>query len=148
MTNNYSEDAARLRLVVARIARHLRAVDSSALSPTGASLLSTVVRSGRVGLSALSELEGLDAPTLSRAVTRLEDEGLFRRRPDPVDGRAVTVEATAAGKRLHKRLVAARADALRTLLAGLDTDSRRALHQALPTLEAVADGLKQRRVRA
>lgn len=147
MTSKYQEDAPRLRLAVARISRHLRAVDdSSALSPTQASLLSTVVRGGPLGLSQLADLEGLDAPTLSRAVSRLEQRGLVRRRPDPDDGRAVTAEATAAGKRLQQRLRAARADALQARLAELDAAERRSLHDALPVLEAVADALKRQRV--
>jgi DNA-binding MarR family transcriptional regulator len=117
-----------------------------ALSPTQASLLSTIVRGGPLGLSQLAEVEGLDAPTLSRAVSRLEQRGLVRRRPDPNDGRAVTAEATAAGKRLQQRLRAARADALQERLAELDADELRRLHDALPVLEAVADALKRRRV--
>jgi DNA-binding MarR family transcriptional regulator len=150
MTSNYrDDDASRLRLAVARISRHLRAVDvSSALTPTQASLLSTVVRGGRLGLSELSALEGVDAPTLSRAVSRLEEQGLFRRLPDPDDGRAVTVEATAAGKRLQQRLRAARADALQARLGEFGEEERRLLHDALPVLEAVADALKQQRTRA
>jgi DNA-binding MarR family transcriptional regulator len=149
MSSKYQDDAARLRLAVARISRHLRAVDdSSALSPTQASLLSTVVRGGRLGLSQLAELEGLDAPTLSRAVSRLEERGLVRRLPDPDDGRAVTAEPTAAGKRLHQRLRAARADALQARLAELEADERRRIHDALPALEAVADALKRQRVGA
>lgn len=148
MTDKYSEDAARLRLVVARISRHLRAVDaSSALTPTQGSLLSTVVRDGPLRLSRLSELEGIDAPTLSRAVSRLEQQGLVRRLPDPDDRRAVLVEATGRGKRLQQRLRAARADALQGRLAELGPERRRLLHAALPVLEQVADALKAQRVR-
>jgi DNA-binding MarR family transcriptional regulator len=147
MTSKYRDDATRLRLALARIARHLRAVDDSSLSPTQASLLSTVVRDGRIGLSALAEAEGLDAPTLSRAVSRLEQRGLFRRLPDPDDGRAVTVEATAAGKKLQQRLRAARADALQARLVELDATERRSLHEALPVLESVADALKRQKAR-
>ncbi len=149
MASKYNDDASRLRLAVARISRHLRAVDaSSALTPTQASLLSTVARGGRVGLSELSELEGVDPPTLSRAVSRLEEQGLFRRLPDPDDRRAATVEATAAGKRLQRRLRAARADSLRARLAELGEDERSLLHEALPALEAVADALKRQRAGA
>ena len=149
MSSKDSDDAVRLRLVVARISRHLRAVDaSSALTPTQASLLSTVVRRGRLGLSDLSELEGIDAPTLSRGVSRLEEQGLVRRLPDPDDRRAVMVEATAAGKRLQARLRAARADVLQARLGELGDDERSRLHDALPVLEAVADALKRQRARA
>lgn len=148
MTSKYKDDAARLRLAVARIARHLRAVDDSSLSPTQASLLSTVVRGGRIGLSSLAEIEGVDAPTLSRVVSRLEQRGLFRRLPDPDDGRAVTVEATAAGKRLQQQMRAARADALQARLVELGAEERRSLHEALTVLETIADALKQQKARA
>jgi DNA-binding MarR family transcriptional regulator len=146
MTSKYDGDAARLRLAVARVGRHLRAVDASAaLTPTQMSLLSTVVRHGPLGLSLLSEAEGVDAPSLSRSVSRLEEQGLLRRLPDPADRRAVLVEATAAGKRLQARLRAARADALQAQLAALSSGERDRLHEALPVLEALADGLKQQR---
>ena len=148
MTSKYSGDATRLRLVVARISRHLRAVNASlALTPTQMSVLSTVVRRSSLGLSQLSELEGIDAPTLSRSVSRLEEQGLCRRLPDPIDRRAVIVEATAAGRRLHGRLRAARADALQVQLAELGVEQRGVLHEALPVLEAVADALKRQRGR-
>lgn len=149
MTSKYSDDAARLRLAVARIARHLRAVDASpALTPTQMSVLSTVVRQGPLGLSLLAETEGVDAPSLSRSVSRLEERGLCRRLQDAADRRAVVVEATVAGKRLHGRLRAARADALQARLAGLTAGERELLHDALPVLEAVADALKRQRVQA
>lgn len=141
-----ADDAARLRLAVARLARHLRAAQpASSLTPTQESLLSTVVRGGRLGLSELTRIEGVDAPTLSRAVAALERKRLFRRRPDPNDGRAATVEATAAGKRLHEQRRAARNDALRARLSDLDAGERQLIHAALPVLESLADALKLQR---
>lgn len=150
MASNFSgepeleRDAARLRQSLARLWRHLRAVDgSSGLTPTQTSLLSTVVREGRIGLSELSRIEGINAPTLSRAVARLEKRGLFRRRPDPDDRRAATVEPTAAGVRLLQRLRSERNDVLRAQLALLGDTERTLLHDALPVLEVLAEGLKQ-----
>ena len=149
MSSKYSDDdAARLRLGVARLARHLRAVDAaSSLTPTQASLLSTIVRRGPLGLSDLAAVEGIDAPTLSRAVARLEEQGLVRRRPDPSDRRAVTVEPSAPGRKLLQRLRAERNDALRARLAELGDDERRLLHDALPVLETLADALRKERAR-
>lgn len=150
MASNFSgapdpeRDAARLRQSLARLWRHLRAADaSSELTPTQASLLSTVVRRGRLGLSELSRIEGLNAPMLSRAVARLEGRGLFRRRIDPHDRRAATVEPTPAGVRLLQRLRSERNDVLRARLALLSEEERRLLHDALPVLETLAEGLKQ-----
>lgn len=137
----------RLRLSIMRLGRHLRAADAqSALTPTQGSVLSSVVRRERLGLSELARLEGIDAPTLSRAVARLERQGLVRRRRDPEDGRAAIVEPTAAGRRLLLRVRAARDDVLRASLDALDGDERRALRAALPALETLADALKRERV--
>ena len=148
MASKYDGDAVRLRLVVARLGRRLRAVDVSAgLTPSQASLLSRVVRRGPVGLSALAELEGVDAPSLSRAVDRLEAKKLVRRSPDPDDGRAVVAEATGAGRQLMDTLRSARNDALQARLAQLDVEERRLLHAALPVLEGLADALKGERAR-
>lgn len=148
LADTAAEDAPRLRLVVARLGRHLRAVEpESALTPTQESLLSTVVRRGRLGLSEVARIEGLDAPSVSRAVAALERRGLFRRLPHPSDGRAATVEATAAGRRLHERRRAARNDTLRAQLAKLDAGERDLIHAALPVLESLADALKLQRER-
>lgn len=104
-------------------------------------MVQTVLSGAAVGAG------GVDAPTLSRAMSRLEQQGLVRRLPDPDDRRAVIVEATGRGRRLQQRLRAARADALQVGLAELDPEPRRLLHAALPVLELVANALKAQRAR-
>lgn len=137
----------RLRLALSRLGRRLRGSRAqSALTPTQWSLLSTVARRGRVGLSELARLEGIDAPALSRAVARLEQQGVARRRRDSDDRRAATVEATAAGRRLLSRVRADRDDVLRAGLAALGDDERRLLYAALPALETLAEALTRERV--
>src|SRR5919202_6496 len=97
--------AVRLRKLVAQLARSLRAADgASGLTPTQASILATVVRSGPIALSELARVEGLNATMLSRSLRALEEAGLVRKEPDPGDRRAFTADSTPAGRRLLRRL--------------------------------------------
>ena len=45
----------------------------------------------------------LDQPTLSRTVARLVRKGFVARKPKPIDGRAVELQLTAAGRRMFAR---------------------------------------------
>ncbi|MEX2503458.1 MAG: MarR family transcriptional regulator, partial [Egicoccus sp.] len=53
---------------------------------------------GGMRLSALAEAMGLDVSTVSRHVTRLEQDGYVTRSPDPDDGRASLLTTTEAGR--------------------------------------------------
>jgi DNA-binding MarR family transcriptional regulator len=82
---------------------------------------------------------------LSRVVRRLEESGLLIRRPDPEDGRAALVEATTDGRQLDDRIHSERDDVLNRIVEQLEPAERRALVDALPVLERIADALKPRR---
>jgi DNA-binding MarR family transcriptional regulator len=75
---------------------------------------------------------------LSRIVGKLEDAGLLRRTPDPDDGRAARVEATAAGAAETARLRTERTELLARHLAGMAPDEANRLLVALPALESLA----------
>ena len=141
-----AETAARLRTAVGRLARRIRPTRVGAeLTLTEATVLATTARNGPVGLSWLAREEGMNPTMLSRVVWRLEDAGLLARRPDPRDRRAALVDATAAGRQLHERIRAERADALSQLIEHLGVAEREALDAALPVLEQLARDLKDRR---
>jgi DNA-binding MarR family transcriptional regulator len=56
----------------------------------------------------LKELAGelaLDKSTASRAVDSLEEKGYVKRTPDPGDGRALRIEVTVKGRKLHDRIL-------------------------------------------
>ena len=89
------------------------------LSRTGWELLRRVEDLGPIRVSRLAELMDLSLPVTSRALQRLEDDGLVARRPDPDDGRAARFVATRAGARARARIQAAMHDELATVLAGL-----------------------------
>jgi DNA-binding MarR family transcriptional regulator len=138
-----AEAVTRLRRVIGRLARLFNASSAREdLTPTQASVLGLVAGRGPLGLAELTELEGINPTMLSRVVTKLDGDGLIRRLPDPADQRAVQLEATDAGKQTHKRLIDARTETVAKILEGLPPEVGDALRDALPALEALAEGLR------
>jgi DNA-binding MarR family transcriptional regulator len=60
-----------------------------------------------------------DAGTMTRSIARLENVGLVRRSPSPVDRRAMIVELTEAGRALRARVEAAWDELERVTAGGL-----------------------------
>lgn len=134
--------------MIGRLSRRLRttaAARDADLAPTAISLLLSVVRSGPVRLSELGEAEGLNPTMLSRAVSGMVQDGLLKRSSDEGDRRAAWIEVTAAGRKLAERMRRERTEAVDTALAGLTEADRRAVEQALPALETLAEQLRRRR---
>jgi DNA-binding MarR family transcriptional regulator len=143
-----TESATRLRVVIGRLHRELRATPSgldAALTPTRISLMLSIDRTGPVRLSELAESEGINPTMLSRSVTQLVDAGLVTRTSDSADRRAVWVDATDAGRALAGRMRQERTDAVNAALSGLSAADRRMLEQAIPALEALAVEVRDRR---
>jgi DNA-binding MarR family transcriptional regulator len=67
--------------------------------------ISWIDRDG-IRLTALALRVGVGAPALSEVVNQLEEMGHIRRRPDPDDGRAKLIVATAKGERARTTLIA------------------------------------------
>jgi DNA-binding MarR family transcriptional regulator len=140
------EETERLRAAIGRLSRRLRpTLAGSALTPSQISVLFTVVRLGRVGLSELAAIESLNATMLSRITAQLCDAGLIVREADPGDRRSAYVAATAAGRRMRERIHRERARALGELVEQLDEFQREALWNALPVLEELVERLPDRR---
>lgn len=97
-----SEDVAdvahRLRLVTARLARLLRQQAGSGLSPSQHSVLVSIDASGTVTLGELAALEQVAPPTITKIVSRLEDDGLVTRTVDARDRRVSRVTLTGLGR--------------------------------------------------
>ncbi len=138
-----TELVARLRAVIPRLARVLNDTTTGAdLTPTQYSVLALVHVRGPLGLTELTELEGLNPTMLSRVVKVLDERGLIRRMQDPDDLRAARVEATPEGAKLHDQLRAKRTKLLSGCLQALPPDSAAMLLNAVPGLEALAEALK------
>ena len=96
-------------------------------------------------LSELASSEGVNPTMLSRVVTGMVQIGLLDRSSDEGDRRAAWVSVTPRGHKLAERMRRERTDAINGALRGLSTDDWRRIERALPALESLADGLKERR---
>jgi MarR family transcriptional regulator, negative regulator of the multidrug operon emrRAB len=88
-------------------------------------------------VEALRQVLGLSQPATVRAVDGLVRDGLLERGPGP-DRRSHDLRPTSAGRRMARRALAARMEALRPLVADLDAPSREGLGAGL---EALVGGL-------
>ena len=140
-----TELVARLRAVIPRLARVLNDTSTGEdLTPTQYSVLALVHVRGPLGLTELTELEGINPTMLSRVVKNLDERGLIRRMQDPGDLRAARVEATPEGAAVHERVRAQRTQVLSGCLTSLPPDTTAMLLKAVPDLEALAEALKPR----
>jgi DNA-binding MarR family transcriptional regulator len=138
-----ADTVARLRVVIGRLARELNATATGeGLTPTQASVLGLVSGRGPLGMAELAGLEGLNPTMLSRVVGRLDELGLVRRLPDPADARAVRVDATPDGRRVHQRIRTQRTRVVSQCLDRLPEESTQTLLRALPALELLVDELR------
>jgi len=139
MTQIGADDVTRLRAAIGRLSRQLNAsVADLGFSPTQVSVLGTVTRRGPIGIGELAELEGINPTMLSRIVGKLSDAALIERIADPDDGRAVVVQPTAAGRKLHQRVQDQRTKALVGRLQSMPAGQAAQLVAALPALEALS----------
>ena len=138
-----TELVARLRAVIHRLARVLNDTSTGEdLTPTQYSVLALVRVRGPLGLTELTELEGINPTMLSRVVKALDERGLIRRMQDPGDLRVARVAVTWEGERVHDRVRQLRNKVLTDCLHGLPADTTAVLLAAIPDLEALAEALK------
>lgn len=139
-----TEIAAHLRLVITRTARRLRTEASAGLGPSLGAALATVERFGPLTPSEVADREGIQRPSATRLVARLEEEGLVVRERDPHDGRSFRVAVTDAGAG-HLREVRSRKDAfLAERIDGLDPEERAVLDRAADLLERLLEDRPER----
>lgn len=134
-----TELAARLRLVVMRLARRLRGQAEGEVSASQLSALSSVDRRGPLALGELSAVERVKPPTMTRIVACLEETGMVTRTVDEDDRRVARVALTPAGRRF---LDASRhrTDAyLAARLGALTAEDRAALARAADVLERLLE---------
>jgi DNA-binding MarR family transcriptional regulator len=132
------DTAARLRLVMLRLARALRHQGSTVLSPSQVSALGSVDEFGPLRISALATLESVGAPVATRVVASLEELDLLVRTEDPVDKRASLVELSDHGRLVLSALVSERTIGMRSRLERLTPAERARVDAALPALEKLA----------
>jgi DNA-binding MarR family transcriptional regulator len=139
MTHIDADDVSRLRAAIGRLSRQLNAsVADLGFSPSQLSVLGTVARRGPIGIGELAELEGINPTMLSRVVGKLSAADLIERIAHPDDGRAVVVQTTAAGRKVHARVQEQRSKAIAARLENMPDLQAAQLLAALPALEALA----------
>ncbi|MEV0417256.1 MarR family winged helix-turn-helix transcriptional regulator [Streptosporangium canum] len=97
------------------------------------------LESGPRRMTGLAEEHGVQLPTMTVQINRLEEPGLVARGTDPSDARVRTVELTEEGR---ARLVAvrrARVAYLTEQLEALTVEERAAIGAALPALAKLGD---------
>lgn len=132
------DTAARLRLVMFRLARALRHQGTTALSPSQVSALASVDEFGPLRISALATLESVGAPVATRIVASLEELDLLKRTDDPDDKRASLVELSGHGRDVLAALWSERTIGLSSRLELLSPAERNRLELALPALEKLS----------
>lgn len=106
------------------------------LSPTSYSLLLTLVDFGPRRASDLADMFSLDKGAVSRVVRQLLDLGYLDRTPDPHDGRASILAASATAVRRFEEVAAERRRVFGQRLADWDPDDIRGLADGLARFNA------------
>ena len=133
------ELAARLRLVLNRLARRLRNQTPGDLSPSLTSALVTIELRGPITLGQLAASERVTPPSITRMVATLERLGLVRREADPGDRRIARVSLTPDGRRTVRRTRTRKTAYLAKRLHKLDESERAVVRAALPVLERLLE---------
>lgn len=134
----HADAAARLRVAVARLARHLRHQALGELTLSQWSALVTVESFAPLRIGELADREGVSAATATRLVASLEEAGLLAREIDPDDRRSFRVSLTASGRDQLEWARQVRTARLAKRLSQLPEPDVRRLLDVLPVLEALA----------
>ena len=107
------------------------------IPPLQLSALVTVEEHGPLRLTELARREAVTAPTMSRVLAALDEQGLVVRASDPQDARGVLVSLSPSGAARLAEVRSHRTALIARRLARLDDEQRALLTAALPALEAL-----------
>jgi DNA-binding MarR family transcriptional regulator len=133
--------ATEIRSVFRRLKQRLREHGGrNDLTPSQISVLLRLEQDGSATVSSLARVEGMRPQSMSAVVTPLQEAGLVRGAPDPVDGRQTLMSLTPKClKALHKDR-AARQDWLTTTIAHkLSAHEQEKLRAALELLARLVE---------
>ncbi|MET9318409.1 MarR family transcriptional regulator [Kribbella sp. NPDC003505] len=137
-----AQEALQLLVSMHRIVRHLRrSRTTTLLHPTQFLALMLIADEQPIRIGEIAARVPCSQPTATTTVAALEESGLVRREPDPVDGRATAVVLTEAGGQTVEASGRQAADELAKLLDRLDEADRALVLQAGAVLARVTDGL-------
>lgn len=128
-----------LRLACQRIARRVRFELTSAVAPHQFSVLVRLNRLGPQTPTQLAAHDRVSAPSMTRTVNCLAEEGLVKRSPHPDDGRQVLVSNTERGAAVVRETIAHRDTWMLEHLDGMAPDQLALLRQAADLLLEVSE---------
>lgn len=134
-----STDAEKLSVAVARLNRRLRQERQSELTPTQLSVLGTLAQSGPISPSAVAIRERVSAPSATKVLNYLADNGFVERTDNPDDKRQVIVTVSKAGKQALEAERRRRDAWLQLNLKGLDARERALLREAAAVMTRIAE---------
>ncbi|MGE9807818.1 MarR family winged helix-turn-helix transcriptional regulator [Janibacter sp. G1551] len=132
-----SDLAIDVRLACMRISRRVRFESSSEIAPHRFGVLAKI-EDGLHTATALAESERVSAPSMSRTIKALAEDGLVTRTPDPDDGRNVILELTPEGAAMLRRVRRRRDAWMTTRVAALSAEEQHVLRRAADILARVA----------
>ncbi|MBA3489154.1 MAG: MarR family transcriptional regulator [Longispora sp.] len=140
-TDDQAHIAAALRRSIVRLNRSLRrARPIGELSPSQLSALTSLDIAGPLSPGELAEAEGVQPPTMTKVIAKLEELGLVQRAPHPTDRRQVILSITDSARTLLRDTSRARDAWLAERLEGLSATERKTLERAAELLERIARG--------
>src|SRR3984957_8966576 len=98
----FSDPVSRFRRFARAVTMEVGALDTSFLGrgrPLGIARVLNAIGNGRAGVAEIRDYLGLDSGLMSRMLRSLEDEGLIRTTPHPLDARRRVAVLTKAGQR-------------------------------------------------
>jgi DNA-binding MarR family transcriptional regulator len=128
-----------LRTAVMRTSRRLRVeATGDVITPGQYTVLAQLNGNGPQTLRALAEREHVQAPSMTRIVNALADQGFVTRTAHPDDGRQIQVGITPAGKDVLAEAREQRTAWLAQRVAGLSDEDRQILSRAAQIMQQLS----------
>jgi DNA-binding MarR family transcriptional regulator len=128
-----------LRTAVMRTSRRLRVeATGETITPGQYTVLAQLDGSGPRTLRELAEQEHVQAPSMTRIVNALADQGFVTRTTHPDDGRQIRVDITSAGKTVLEEARNQRTAWLAQRVAGLNDADRLILSRAAQLMQEMS----------
>lgn len=128
-----------LRTAVMRTSRRLRVeATGDAITPGQYTVLALLNGNGPSTLRDLAKSEHVQAPSMTRIVNALADQGFVTRSADPDDGRQVRVDITDAGRTVLEEARSQRTAWLAQRVAGLSEEDRVILSRAARIMQEMS----------